>query len=99
MGFLDLFNKLIVEHGSAEVQSKHIALVREQLTLADKRIIELETENTLFKSKLENAETTIQEQTTVIEELRTKIQEYEKIQKKPSHKQERAEAWNPLDEV
>lgn len=99
MGFLDLFNRLIIEHGSAEVQSKHIALVREQLALADKRIAELESENSLLKSKLENTETTIQELTKENEKLQTKIQEYENIQKKPLHKQERGEPWSPFDEA
>lgn len=77
MGLTDLFSKLIVEHGSAEVQSKHIALFKDQLALADKRILEFEAENATLKSKLENTETTIQELTKENEVLRRKIQEYE----------------------
>jgi len=74
MGLTDLFSKLIVEHGSAEVQAKHIALFKDQLALADKKIMELETENTSLKSQLENAETTIQKLTKKNEDLRSKIQ-------------------------
>lgn len=97
MGFLDLFNKLIVEHGSAEVQSKHIALVRDQLALADKRVLDLKSENALLTSKHENAETTIQELTKENEILRSKIQEYESLAKNSTKKQERADPWSPFD--
>jgi len=97
MGFLDLFNKLIVEHGSAEVQGKHIALVRDQLALADKRILDLESENTVLTSKLKNAETTIQKLTEENDMLRDKIQEYENLAKNTKN-QEPAEPWNPFDE-
>jgi len=85
MGLLDLFTKLVVEHGSSEVQSKHIALFKDQLALADKKITELETENTALKSQLTNAETTIQKLTKEHEELRAKEQKYEKTTNKPSH--------------
>jgi SMC interacting uncharacterized protein involved in chromosome segregation len=85
MGLLDLFSRLVVEHGSAEVQSKHIALFKDQLALADKRILELESENATFESKLGNAETTIQELTKENEILRRKIQEYEQPPEQPTH--------------
>lgn len=85
MGLTDLFSKLIVEHGSAEVQAKHIALFKDKLALADKKISELETENTSLKSQLENVETTIQTLTKENEELRSKIQEYENPTNQPSH--------------
>ena len=92
MGLLDLFSKLVVEHGSAEVQGKHIALFKDQLALADKRISELESENASLKSKLENAETAIQELTKENEILRSKIKEYEQPTEQPTHK-------NLLDKV
>lgn len=44
MGLLDLFDKLISERGSALVQEKHIALIREQLLAADKKIASLNDE-------------------------------------------------------
>lgn len=42
---LDKFEKLIVEHGSAVVRGDLIALLREQLQIAEKRMTALETEN------------------------------------------------------
>jgi len=81
MGLLDLFNQWIVERGSATVQEKHIALFRDQLTLADKRIIELESEITSFKSKLKNSQTTINQLTKENAELKKKNQ----VSEKPSH--------------
>lgn len=85
MGLLDLFTKLVVEHGSAEVQSKHIALFKDQLALADKKISELETENATLKSQLNNSEMTIQKLASEHEKLRSEIQEYEKPTNKTSH--------------
>lgn len=85
MGLLDLFSKLVVEHGSAEVQSKHIALFKDQLMLADKKITELETENAALKSKFENAETTIEKLTKENEILRSKIKEYEQTTEHSTH--------------
>jgi len=93
MGLLDLFSKLVVEHGSAEVQGKHIALFKDQLTLADKKIAELETENAAIKSKFENAESELKESQKEIEILRSKIQEYEQPTKQPT------EHGNLLDKV
>ena len=56
MGILDKFNQLIVEHGSAVVRGDHIELLREQLRLVDKRVAELELENSDLKAKLAGAE-------------------------------------------
>jgi len=92
MGLLELFSKLVVEHGSAEVQSKHIAMFKDQLVLADKRILELESENAVLTSKLENAETTIQQLTKEDEILRRKIQDYEQHAEQPTH-------TDPLEEI
>lgn len=39
-----LFNEWIVERGSAKVQEKHIALFKDQLALADKKLLVSETE-------------------------------------------------------
>lgn len=58
MPLLDLFNDLIVEHGSAVVQGKHIAMFRDQLTILDKKLLEsesrikqLESENKYLKTE------------------------------------------------
>ena len=69
MGLTDLFTKLIVEHGSAVVQEKHIALFRDQLITADKKSALLESENGSLK-------TTVEQLTKKNEILRRKIQEY-----------------------
>jgi predicted transcriptional regulator len=45
----DLFGKLVVEHGSAVVQEKHIALLKEQFAI-------LERENTKLNTRLEKSE-------------------------------------------
>ena len=50
MGLTDLFSKLLVEHGSAEVQAKHIAFFKDQLALADKKTSLLESENAILKN-------------------------------------------------
>jgi hypothetical protein len=69
MGLLDLFNKLVVEHGSSEVLSKHNALFKDQIMMADKKISDLEKENLALKNKLENTEMTIQKLTKEKESL------------------------------
>lgn len=67
MGLTDIFNKLIVEHGSAVVQEKHLTFFRDQLAAADKKSLILETENAELKA-------TINQLTKDNEELRDKIQ-------------------------
>jgi hypothetical protein len=49
---LNLFDKLIVEHGSAAVKGDHIALLREQLQTTEKQLEKLETENKELKERL-----------------------------------------------
>ncbi|MFA7061547.1 MAG: hypothetical protein WC156_12125 [Pedobacter sp.] len=85
MGLLDLFSKLVVEHGSAEVQSKHIALFKDQLALADKKSVQLESEVASLKSKLEKAESDFRESQEENEILRGKIKEYEQPTEQPTH--------------
>ena len=46
MGLIDLFNQWVTEHGSAAAQEKHIALFRDQLVAADKKIASLNEELT-----------------------------------------------------
>lgn len=85
MGLLGLFSKLVVEHGSAEVQSKHIALFKDQLALADKKTVQLESEVASLKSKLEKAKSNFQESQEENEILRSKIKEYEQPTEQPTH--------------
>jgi len=77
MGFLDLFNKWIVEHGSTVVQEKQIAFFRDQMAAADKKILVLETENTRLTSENSDLKATVNQLTKENEVLRQKIQEYE----------------------
>lgn len=62
MGFiLDIFDKFIIEHGSAAIRADHIALLRDQLKAAEQQIERLEAEKANaekliadYKSKLES---------------------------------------------
>ena len=78
MGLIDLFDKWIVERGSAVVQEKQISLFRDQLSIADKRISDLESENVVLKRKLDNSESKSKQLTQENSELKKKIQTYEK---------------------
>lgn len=49
-----LFEKLIIEHGSAVVQEKHIALLKEQFLLLEKENASLKTENNALKNEIVN---------------------------------------------
>lgn len=86
MGLTDLFSKLIVEHGSAEVQAKHIALFKDQLAMADKKTTLLESENTILKTENEKLKSDFQESQKENEILRSKIQKYEKPTEQSTHK-------------
>lgn len=78
MGLTELFNEWIVERGSAKVQEKHIALFRDQLAMADKKVALLEKENEKLKSDLQES----QKENKI---LRSKIQEYEQPSQQSSH--------------
>jgi len=49
-----LFEKLIIEHGSAVVQEKHIALLKEQFSLLEKENSDLKAENNVLKNEIVN---------------------------------------------
>lgn len=79
MGLLALFNQWIVEHGSAIVQEKHLALFRDQLIAADKKARVLELENA-------NLNAAVEQLTVNNEQLRQKIQRRnDVIQKEKFH--------------
>ncbi|MEZ4484686.1 MAG: hypothetical protein R2864_08830 [Syntrophotaleaceae bacterium] len=46
--------QLIIEHGSAVVQQKHISLLKEQLSFLEQKFSSIEQENTDLKTELEN---------------------------------------------
>ncbi len=85
MGLTDLFNQWIVERGSAVVQEKHIALFRDQLSLADKRIVKLELENTNLKQKLTDSESEISQLKKGNEQLKKAIEEHKRPHTKKDH--------------
>lgn len=89
MELIDRFNELIVEHGSSVVQEKHIALFRDQLSLADKKIFELEFKVSNLNIQLEKAKSAIQKLTKENEEQNTIInnlnREKENLQNKSFH--------------
>lgn len=49
---LNLFDKFVVEHGSAAVRGDHIALLREQLQIVEKQVEKLEGKNKELKERL-----------------------------------------------
>lgn len=86
MGLTQLFNEWIVERGSAKVQEKHIALFKDQLMLADKKISQLKSENEILKTEFEESESDLKKSQEENEILRSKIQEYEQLLEKGNKK-------------
>lgn len=70
---------LITEHGSAVIQTKHIALLKEQLAIAVKKIDSLGTEN-------QNLKKIIKSKDAEIADLRLKTDRCEKINKQLKQK-------------
>jgi len=67
----DPIEKLITEHGSAVIQEKHIAFLREQLTVLKEKFSVLESENETFKTENHNLK-------TEIDQLKKQINEFHK---------------------
>ncbi len=67
MGLSDLFNKLIIEHGSAVVQGKHIAMFRDELTILDKKLLESESRIKQLESENKNLRAEKDELTNIIQ--------------------------------
>ena len=88
MGLTDLFNKWIVERGSAVVHEKHLALFRDQLVAADKKILVLESEVATLTSENNELKATVEQLTKEKELLRQEIQKYHQ----PAHN-------SPLDNM
>lgn len=77
MGLTDFFNQWIVERGSAVVQEKHIALFKDQLVIADKKISSLESENTVLKAENADLKSKSNQLVNEITILKKKIYAYE----------------------
>ncbi len=71
MSLLELFDKWVIERGSAKVQEKHIALFRDQLSQAEAKNSVVEAENKSLNSQLVEAK-------IENENLKKKIKEIEK---------------------
>lgn len=81
----DLFGKLIIEHGSAIIQEKHIALFKDELMILGKKLTEsdsrieqlesenqnLKTENTILKKKIQSYEKSTHE--ILLSEIEIKV--------------------------
>lgn len=74
---LEPLEKLIIEHGSATIQSKHIALLREQLAILDNKFLLLTSENEVLKTENEKLKSKNHTLVTENKILRQKIQKYE----------------------
>ena len=69
MSLLDSIEKLITEHGSAVVLREHLSLLKTQATI-------LETENSNFKTEIEDLRNKIQNCETINKELNRQISHY-----------------------
>lgn len=96
MGLVDYFNKWIVEHGSAVVQEKQIVFLRDQLSAADKKNAELESENGILKVKLKKCEFDLNKSSQENEKLNFLITECkERLKLSPEDLDKLArDAWN-----
>jgi regulator of replication initiation timing len=56
MILLDAINKIITEHGSADVLDKHLAFVRDQAIALDKQVSQLQLENATLKQRVAHIE-------------------------------------------
>jgi len=54
MNPLDLIEKLITEHGSAAIQAKHLAMLKDEITILLRKNDELSRENLDLKAQLKN---------------------------------------------
>lgn len=55
MNPLALIEKLIEEHGSSTIQTKHLSLLREEIAILQRKNAELQSENTALKEQVANA--------------------------------------------
>ena len=56
MGLIEYIDKLVTEHGSASVLDKHLTFVREQAQAMEKKVAELDQENTTLKKRITQLE-------------------------------------------
>ena len=52
MNPLDLIEKLITEHGSSAIQSKHLAMLKDEIAILLRKLDELSRENANLKAQL-----------------------------------------------
>ena len=73
----ELLGKLATEHVSAEVQGKHIALLKEQFGILDREKTQLASENSVLKAEIQGLQSEKEHLIKDNEILRGKILEYE----------------------
>lgn len=78
--------KLITEHGSAAIQTKHIALLKDQFSFLEKEKVELAAEIKTLQSKISVLESEVQKSQKDNEELRAKIKQYEEAPRQLQNK-------------
>lgn len=84
------FQKLIEEHGSSNIQAKHIVFLKDQLSFAEREIAKLLAKNSEFQSKelgfiaeIDQLRAKIATLKQQAENLKNKIQEYEQPHTSP----------------
>jgi predicted RNase H-like nuclease (RuvC/YqgF family) len=85
MNIMALFSpveKLINEHGSAAIQTTHIALLREQLSLIRDAFTNLESQNEILKSQLAESEKEKDGLNGKYKQLKDEIENWDKIASK-----------------
>ena len=84
----DLLNKLVIEHGSAVIQEKHIALLKEQAGILEKKVASLESENTTLKREV-----------TDLKDRNQKLSDENTALKQVVHDYEKSDSDKPLEDI
>lgn len=77
MMLLEPLEKLIIEHGSAVIQEKHIALLKERFAFSEKRIADLASEKAVLQSKLQLLEAEVHQLQEQNKQYKLIVQKYE----------------------
>ncbi|HEX3036948.1 MAG TPA: hypothetical protein VHT73_17815 [Thermodesulfobacteriota bacterium] len=82
MSLIDLIEKLITEHGSPAILKKRLELLRDQISVFEKKNSALKLDNTILKSKKNTIQSELNKARKEIERLNQYIQELEKDEAK-----------------
>ena len=67
MGLIEYLDKLIVEHGSSVIADKHRDFIRAQAAALEKKVADLEADNTALKKRVSHLESELAAQTRLKE--------------------------------